>query len=74
MEERIERDLKCPKCLHEWVSRKLEPKECPHCKKRLDWKVCDYTLPKAFGDKEFLDTFDHPVKLHRFDGMNRDLG
>ncbi len=44
--ERVERDLKCPRCEYEWVSRKLEPKECPHCKKRLDWEIGDFTLPK----------------------------
>ena len=52
--ERVERELKCPKCLHEWESRVYEPKECPHCKKRLDWKVCDYVLP----DKGEVDIAD----------------
>lgn len=47
--ERIERELKCPKCLHEWTSRKFEPKECPHCKKRLDWSKHTYCVDPREG-------------------------
>jgi len=28
---------KCPFCGYEWKSRKMEPKECPLCKRRLDF-------------------------------------
>lgn len=37
--------IKCPKCEYQWASRKNQPRQCPKCKKRLDWKVCDYVLP-----------------------------
>ena len=28
----------CPKCSYEWESRKPNPKACPRCKARLDYK------------------------------------
>ena len=30
--------MKCEKCGYEWESRKNDPKSCPRCKARLDWK------------------------------------
>ena len=27
----------CPKCNYEWISRVKYPKECPRCKRRLDF-------------------------------------
>ena len=57
--ERVERSMKCPrgKCGYEWESRVFEPRECPKCKKRLDWEIGDYTLPEVSSDKgdKFLD-------------------
>jgi len=28
---------KCSYCEYEWVSRKENPKECPRCKRRMDY-------------------------------------
>lgn len=28
----------CPKCGYEWESRVAEPKACPRCKSRLDYR------------------------------------
>jgi len=30
--------MKCSKCGYEWEPRKTDPKSCPRCKARLDWK------------------------------------
>jgi predicted Zn-ribbon and HTH transcriptional regulator len=30
--------MKCKKCSYEWKSKKENPKACPRCKARLDWR------------------------------------
>ena len=31
--------MECVKCEYEWESRVKEPKACPRCKTRLDYKL-----------------------------------
>lgn len=31
--------MRCVKCGYEWAPRKPDPKSCPRCKSRLDYKT-----------------------------------
>ena len=47
--------MKCPRCEYEWESKVPQPKECPRCKGRLDYRPGPVGAPKILkkgGEKE----------------------
>lgn len=38
MNENRSKKEKCEFCTYEWISRVKEPKSCPRCKRRFDYK------------------------------------